>query len=71
MSNRRAALCLARIPLGPPAVDFKLACQLHPGHQISGRPDATHTRGQYVRDVHPHGVSNANLQPVGLANLDQ
>src|SRR5450756_42342 len=44
--------------------------ELHPCHQISSGPDATHRRGQQMRHVHAGWVTCTHLQPVRLADLD-
>jgi hypothetical protein len=51
--------------------DFHLFDQLHPGHQISGGTDAAHTASKNMSQVHPEGVTDANLQTIRLADLDQ
>ena len=49
--------------------DFHLAGELHPGHQISGGPDASHAGRHNVGNAHAEWVADAYLQSIGLTDF--
>ncbi len=52
-------------------VNFHFFDQLHPGHQISGGSNAAHAASKNMGNVHAKRITDANLQTIGLTDLDK